>query len=430
MSTPIRIAILGGGLAGASLLHALRPHEHLDAHIFESAPAFKEAGMAIGVASNALEALDLIGPSIGQCLQRAGAVPMRGVRFMLAQGPSAGEMFAEVDETDGRQRVTSIVHRAAFLHELLADVSPERMHASKQLERFDTNSDGSLTLRFADGSTHNCDILIGADGIRSTVRKILLGEDDPAASPRNTGAWCIMALKPYALAQASLGSGPVDFENAREYMWIGNGAWIMHNLLNDGQLVQFVVAAHEKDTEGSGRRHRTVGADEIKKLFEGFPPHLVKAVNELLCDQPEQPAMYLWDHPPARTYVSDSGSICIMGDAAHATTPWQASGGGMSIEDTLILSALLGRAKSVSDARTALGVYDKVRRPRTQRIVESSRGTGQIALGLNEEFGLDYEKMKANMLPRWGFIVGFDNEKHRDEALELLARELEAQTEH
>ncbi|KAI9041771.1 salicylate hydroxylase [Aspergillus affinis] len=340
--------------------------------------------------------------------------PTRGVRFMLAQGPHAGERFGEVDRTDGRKSVTSIVHRAAFLHELLADASPERMHVSKQLVRFEERVDGSLTLYFADGSTHDCDVLASADGIRSTVRKLLLGVDDHAAEPRNTGAWCVMTLKPYAAAQASLGAGP---------------------------LVQFVVAAYEKDAEGSDRRHRTVGADEIKRLFEGFPAHLVRAVDEasllplisscipvnidqLLCDQPEQPAMYLWDHPPARTYVSESGSVCIIGDAAHATTPWQAAGCAMSIEDSLVLSTLLGRARSVSDAQTALKVYDQVRRPRTQRIVASSRGTGQIMSGLTEGFGLDFEKLKAGLLPRWDFIVGFDNEKHREEAIQLLKREL------
>ena len=96
----------------------------------------------------------------------------------------------------------------------------------------------------------------------------------------------------------------------------------------------------------------------------------------------------------------------------------------MSIEDSLVLSALLGRAQSVSDARTALKVYDQVRRPRTQRIVESSRGTGQISFGLSEEFGLDFDKLKAGLLPRWDFIVGFNNEKHREEAIELLEKEL------
>lgn len=283
MSPSIRIAISGGGLAGASLLHALLPHGNLDVHIFESAAAFKEAGMAIGVARNALAALDLMGPSAAQCLERAGAVPMRGIRFMLAQGEGAGSMIDETKDGAPGQRLTSIVHRAAFLRELLADVPPERMHASKKLDKFDQNSDGSLTLRFTDGTTHECDILIGADGIRSTIRKLILGENDPAAFPRNSGAWAVMTLKPYAEAQDSIGKGPVDIEDAREYMWIGNKTYLLHNVLNQGQLVQFVIASHEKDAESSDRWNRTASADEIKKLYQDWPPHLYKAVVEVRC---------------------------------------------------------------------------------------------------------------------------------------------------
>lgn len=134
--------------------------------------------------------------------------------------------------------------------------------------------------------------------------------------------------------------------------------------------------------------------------------------------------MYLWDHPPARTYVS--GPVCIMGDAAHATTPWQGSGGGMSIEDSLILSTLLGRAKTTVEAQIALKVYDQVRRPRTQRIVESSRNTGLILLGLNADMGLDLHKLREGLLPRWDFIVDFDNEKHRDKAVEIMEQLLKS----
>jgi salicylate hydroxylase len=274
----IRIAISGGGLAGASLIHALLLHAHLDVHIFESATEFKEAGMAIGFARNALDALDLIGPSAAQCLERAGAVPMRGVRFMLAQGEGAGNM---IDETKDGSRVTSIVHRAAFLRELLADVPPERMHASKKLDNFDQNSDGSLTLRFTDGTTHECDVLIGADGISSTVRKLILGEGDPAAFPRNTGTWGVMALKPYTEVQASIGKELVNIEDAREYSWIGKGAYLLHNVLNEGQVVQLVLSSHDKDAESSERWHRTVSADEIKKLYQDWPPQLYKAVQEV-----------------------------------------------------------------------------------------------------------------------------------------------------
>ncbi|ETS82835.1 hypothetical protein PFICI_04711 [Pestalotiopsis fici W106-1] len=128
--------------------------------------------------------------------------------------------------------------------------------------------------------------------------------------------------------------------------------------------------------------------------------------------------MYLWDHPHARTYVS--GNICIIGDAAHATTPWQGSGGGMSIEDSLILSTLLGRAKTTKDAGAALKIYDQVRRPRTQSIVESSRETGLIMTGQGKETQLDLSRLKQKVLPRWDFILNIDMHKHRDDAAKLM----------
>ncbi|EED22440.1 hypothetical protein TSTA_096890 [Talaromyces stipitatus ATCC 10500] len=86
----IRVAIVGGGMAGGSLLHAFIPHLHLDVHIFESASAFRQAGMAIGVARNALDTLDLL-----------GAVPVRHVRFMLAQGEGIGNMIDQANDDDG-----------------------------------------------------------------------------------------------------------------------------------------------------------------------------------------------------------------------------------------------------------------------------------------------------------------------------------------
>ncbi|KAF3762120.1 FAD/NAD(P)-binding domain-containing protein [Cryphonectria parasitica EP155] len=407
----IRIAVSGGGLAGATLLHGRLNYPQLDVHIFESAESFNEAGAAIGVARNALTALDLIGSSAPKCLERAGAMPMNGVRFMLGQG----------EATHGK-RVVSIVHRAAFLRELLAEISPERLHSSKKLKTIEKKgSEESILLHFTDGTTHECDVLVGADSIHSTVRKFILGENDPAASPRNTGTWTIMALKPAAQAKPSFGDGPID--EAREYSWLGDGEFLMHNMFNQGQMIQLIVAAHEAGAEDSDRWQRTVSVDELKDLYKGFPGHLKKVVDELLCDQPEQPAIYLWEHPPARTYLS--GPVCIMGDAAHATSPWQGSGGGMTIEDALILATVLGRATSQREACAALEIYDEVRRPRTQRIVESSRRTGLILAGRDEAIGLDLDRLRGNVLSRWDFIVDFDIEKHRDNAVDKSNKKLE-----
>lgn len=73
----IRIAIVGGGLAGATVANALYQHPHLDIHVYEAAPKFSERGAAVGLATNALVALDLVIPSAREVvMDKAGAVPM------------------------------------------------------------------------------------------------------------------------------------------------------------------------------------------------------------------------------------------------------------------------------------------------------------------------------------------------------------------
>lgn len=130
--------------------------------------------------------------------------------------------------------------------------------------------------------------------------------------------------------------------------------------------------------------------------------------------------MYLWEHLPAHTYAS--GPLCVMGDAAHATTPWQASGGGMSVEDSFIISSLLSRAKTTNEAVNALKAYDQVRRPRTQRIVESSLGTGAIMTGRGGETKMPLDQVKEKLTHRWDFILGIELEEHRDEAIAIMDR--------
>ncbi|KAF2168294.1 hypothetical protein M409DRAFT_21731 [Zasmidium cellare ATCC 36951] len=424
MTRKIRIAISGGGVAGAVTIHALLKHSHLDPHIFESAPAFKEAGIAFGVTRQARTSLALIGDSATECLKRAGGVPMKGVRFFLGEGKDAGELVHERDNEAMGKTTTTIVQRANFLREMLADIPPERMHTSKKLESVDRQGDGSLLLHFADGSTHECDILIGADGIRSTVRKIILGESDPAASPRNSGSWAVFTMHPYEKARNSIGNAPVNQEDAREYGWTGEGGFMLHNLFSNGSLVQFTVTGIDQDAIDSDKWQRTFTPKDFEELYisKGWVSHMEQAVTDLLCDEPERRGIYLFEHPHARTYVD--GPICVLGDAAHATTPFQASGGGMSIEDAMVISALLGNATSPAQAQTALKVYDQVRRPRTQKIVDSSWVTGKMLMGVDESAGMDPKKLKEALLHRWDFILDFDIPQHREEALNLLKQQV------
>lgn len=90
-----------------------------------------------------------------------------------------------------------------------------------------------------------------------------------------------MAPKPYAEAQASLGKGPVDIDNAREYAWIGDGTFLMNYVLSEGQLVQFILTVYEKEAVGSDQWHRTVSADELRRVYRDWPSHLKKAIEEV-----------------------------------------------------------------------------------------------------------------------------------------------------
>jgi salicylate hydroxylase len=93
-----------------------------------------------------------------------------------------------------------------------------------------------------------------------------------------------------------------------------------------------------------------------------------------------------------------------MGDAAHASTPWQGSGAGQAIEDAMVLGAVLGNIKSAHQLNAAFRAYDSVRRPRAGRIVASSQETGQIMCGKGPDIGLDVEKIRAALGSKWDFI--------------------------
>lgn len=111
-----------------------------------------------------------------------------------------------------------------------------------------------------------------------------------------------------------------------------------------------------------------------------------------------------------------------MGDAAHAMTPWQGAGAGQAIEDAMILEILLKEVKESRQIGAAFKAYDEVRRPRTQKVVASSMVTGRMMFGREPEIGLDVEKMRAAIAPRWDFIYNFDLAGHKKAALTAMRK--------
>ena len=136
----------------------------------------------------------------------------------------------------------------------------------------------------------------------------------------------------------------------------------------------------------------------------------------LAADEPSLWAMC--DHPPAPTYTK--GRVVMMGDAAHATTPYQGQGASQAIEDALVLATVLAEASDPRMIPNAYLAFDQVRRVRTQRVVSTSRDAGQLASMKAEGVGSDLEKMRELLSVRGHWIWNRNLLEQNREALRLF----------
>ncbi|KAI1746491.1 salicylate hydroxylase [Xylaria castorea] len=409
-SHTIRIAIIGGGLAGASLANALIRIPQLDIHVFESAPEFSERGAAIGLSCNAQKALQQFIPSAMELLGAAGAVPMRSSRVMMGCGPQAGMFVCDVGEQDLEPSL--VVHRASLLRELLAPLPREALHANKKVTSIQSTPTGG-DITFQDGRLERFDAIIGADGVFSVVRNHVVQSDEWIGTP--SGFWDCRNLIPFDRAKAALGAE--YFEADRQYGWAGDGAYFLHDVLEDRTMVQCVMSGIEKESPPN-RIHKLTRPVLEEKLRNWLDGPIAGKMIDLLLDQSNPEGYSAWEHKTTSSYAN--GCICIVGDAAHAMTPWQGAGAGQAIEDAMIMGALLTTASSAEDVQAAFKAFDVVRRPRCQQIIDSSRRTGQMLCGQDPNVQLNPGKMKEALKHRWELIYTLDMKKHQEDALQRM----------
>ncbi|CAJ2499976.1 Uu.00g028290.m01.CDS01 [Anthostomella pinea] len=407
------VAIIRGGFAGAILANALTGLPHLDTHVFESAPEFSERGTAVGLSGNARVALQHIIPSAKELLARAGAVPINSTRIVLGSGPDAGTLIADLDAHATPEDKELIVHRASLLRELLAPLPKECLHSNKKLTDIKGTGNG-IQLTFQDGTTDQFDIVIGADGIFSSVRKYVLQEaaEECAASP--AGWWDSRVVVPLEKARTALGEQFFDVH--RQYLWTGDKAFLLHDVLENGTLVQCIISAVEEGPPAD--RKRTLTRELLTAtLGDWLEGPIAKGMIELTLEDSGTQGYSQWEHKSTPTYAN--GRVCIMGRRSPWTTPWQSAGAGQAFEDAAVLGALLSAVSSAEDVNAAFAAYDSVRRPRCQRVIDSSRETGQIFTGRHEEVGITPDDLRAALGGRWAFLT-IDLDVHKREALDKM----------
>lgn len=207
----LSIAIVGGGIGGLCLAVALTRH-NVPVHVYEAAPAFTEIGAGVGLGPNALRAMRILDPAILAGYKRCETKdlsPAEQGRFFnfrygmdapSCNGMGAGDLICDV-RSGG---VTSSVHRAKLLKELVLLMPKGRASFGKKLVAVNARVEG-VTLRFGDGTQAIHDAVVGCDGVKSQMRRILLGEGNEASKPVFTGKCCFRGIAPMEKAIETLG---------------------------------------------------------------------------------------------------------------------------------------------------------------------------------------------------------------------------------
>lgn len=150
---------------------------------------------------------------------------------------------------------TRVVHRASLLRELLAPLPNSHLHASKTLSNISVTATEDVKVTFRNGQEETFHAVIGADGLFGAVRRHVLQDAADVEGPSPAGFWDCRNVVPFEKARDTLGAE--FFEKDRQYGWAGNGAFVMHDVLENGTKVQCVVSAIEKDHPKDRKRPLT-----------------------------------------------------------------------------------------------------------------------------------------------------------------------------
>ncbi|KAH8900542.1 FAD/NAD(P)-binding domain-containing protein [Thozetella sp. PMI_491] len=416
MTKDFRIAIIGGGICGLAMAISLHKR-NINATLYERTNHFRDIGAGFAMAQNGMEAMAICAEQIltasARVENRNGWESKADVFFDYFDVTASSDVpFLTIRTTTGQRGLK----RSQFMDELVKLFPAETVRFGKKLDHIVEGDGGKLMLQFGDGTTANADAVIGCDGIHSQVRKILIGNDHPAANPVYTHKCAYRGLVPMEEAVAAIGD-----ERARNSCaYFGSGGRLLTYTVNDGKTMNVIAYKSDpNDWLDSEKQTRWATRDEAVKEFQGYGPVISKVMGLVA---PELNVWGIFDLYNPLPYFA-SGRVAVAGDAAHAASPHQGAGAGFAMEDVACLSELLNcdAVTNTRDLEVVLSVYDAHRRERGNWLVQSSRWVGRL---YDYEFGNNYEMIERQLRERFGMINNFSVREMCDRALGDLRERL------
>jgi len=339
--------IIGAGIGGLTAALALR-QQGIRAEVYERAPEIREVGAGLVLAPNALAVLDQLGliPLIN-----AQSWPLRAALITRANGAIVRAIDVPVLEQQYGYGMR-VIHRGT-LQTLLKNALPaDQLHTNREVLAM-ADEDQRVAVSFAGGFTASADFVVGADGIRSSVRRALLGEKPL----RFAGQTCWRAIVDL----------PAEEPHTSVEYW-GREPGLRFGLVPIGPAQQYLYVTAAAPAGGQDRPGQVLA--NLRKLSAGFAPPVGRVLDAL--DESRIHRADLFDLPTLERW--SVGRITLLGDAAHATTPNLGQGACQAIEDAQALARCLAAAQSVENA---LQTYQQQRKAKADRVVRISRQIGQ-----------------------------------------------------
>ncbi|QMW27196.1 hypothetical protein G4B84_002485 [Aspergillus flavus NRRL3357] len=386
IATTPEIAIVGGGIVGLVLAAGLT-RRGVQVKLYEQARNFREIGAGIGFTKNTVGCMEKINPAVVTALRSGGAVnvsldqqdPKSYLRWIDGYGQQreGDPMYQKpLLKLDAGVKGWETVRRDQFLEDLVKVIPEGVVHLRKRLDTIEDNEDvDKVYLNFTDGTRAEAEAVIACDGIKSRARQLLLGLDNPASYPQYTHKVAYRALIPIDKVVAAIG----EYKTFRQHMHVGPNAHLIHYPVNTNTIGATVVVSDPNDWP---QDKPTTARASRKDVFEALAGWCTPVRNlvELFPEELDQWALFdLFEYPVPKY---NKGRVCLMGDAAHASSPHHGAGASFGIEDALCMSTLMSelimdlrehRTSKATALRTAFDTYDKIRRTRTQWLVNSSR---------------------------------------------------------
>lgn len=343
MASQQKVLIVGGGISGMTLANGLA-RAGADVRVIESGRRTDQQGTGIFLLGNTLRALDRLGLA-DACI--AEGTVWETVTIRTATGELVREQRAPLTFKPGAPGAIGIMRpKLAEILESHALGSGARIDYDTTVVDFEQNDDG-VSYRLSNGETGRCDLLVAADGTYSKIRARVFG---PEYRPEyvGQGVWRFTVERP------ENSDGFTLYKHA-------DGRTVGRLPLSKEMCYYFYLE--------NARAHVHMPSEKLSEMFRerlaGFTAPEILAAAEL-CDG----SRYISYRPfdvllmPQPWY---RGRVVLVGDAAHSVTPQLTSGGGMAIEDAVVLSEELGRQVSIEEA---LDAYGRRRADRVKRVFD------------------------------------------------------------